>query len=88
MTAAQGIKPSFPEGVMILVDPAVPVTTGGFCVASLDKNTSLTFKKYDLDAGLGYLVPLNAAYRTLKCDEDTKLIGSVIHTQWPEELFR
>ncbi|ERM09624.1 helix-turn-helix domain-containing protein (plasmid) [Pantoea agglomerans] len=88
MTAAQGIKPSFPEGVIILVDPGIPVTTGGFCIASLDKNTSLTFKKYDLDAGLGYLVPLNAAYRTLKCDDDTKLIGSVIHTQWPEELFR
>jgi len=88
MTAAQGIKPSFPEGVMILVDPKLPVTTGSFCVASLDKNKSLTFKKYDLDAGLGYLVPLNAAYRTLKCDEDTKLIGRVIHTQWPEEFFR
>jgi len=88
MTAAQGIKPSFPEGVMILVDPQVPVRNGGFCVAALDKNTSLTFKKFDFDAGSGYLVPLNAAYRTLKCDEDTILIGTVIHTQWPEELFK
>lgn len=30
MTAAQGGKPSFPEGILILVDPEAPVNIGDF----------------------------------------------------------
>lgn len=87
MTAPQGVKPSFPEGVMILIDPDEKVSLGDFCVAALSDFKDLTFKRYDRDAGDEYLVPLNPAYRTIKCDNSTKIIGKVVHAMWPDSVF-
>ncbi|MDU4943909.1 MAG: LexA family transcriptional regulator [Mixta calida] len=87
MTAPQGVRPSFPEGMLILVDPAEPVETGDFCVASANGDTEATFKKYELDSGVSYLVPLNPAYRIIDCDHSIRIIGKVVKAQWPEETF-
>lgn len=87
MTAPQGVRPSFPEGMLILVDPAEPVETGDFCVASKDSESEATFKKYELDAGVSYLVPLNPSYRIIDCDHSIRIIGKVVKAQWPEETF-
>lgn len=87
MTAPQGVRPSFPEGMLILVDPAEPVESGDFCVASANGDSEATFKKYEKDAGVSYLVPLNPAYRTLDCDHSCRIIGKVVKAQWPEETF-
>lgn len=87
MTAPQGVRPSFPEGMLILVDPAEPVESGAFCVASANGDSEATFKKYEKDAGVSYLVPLNPAYRTLDCDHSCRIIGKVVKAQWPEETF-
>lgn len=87
MTAPQGVRPSFPEGMLILVDPAEPVESGDFCVASANGDSEATFKKYEKDAGVSYLVPLNPAYRTLDCDHTCRIIGKVVKAQWPEETF-
>ena len=81
MTAPQGVRPSFP------VDPAEPVESGDFCVASANGDSEATFKKYEKDAGVSYLVPLNPAYRTLDCDHTCRIIGKVVKAQWPEETF-
>lgn len=87
MTAPQGVRPSFPEGMLILVDPAEPVETGDFCVASANGDSEATFKKYELDGGVSYLVPLNPAYRIIDCDHSIRIIGKVVKAQWPEETF-
>jgi SOS-response transcriptional repressor LexA len=87
MTAPQGVRPSFPEGMLILVDPAEPVETGDFCVASANGDSEVTFKKYENDGGVSYLVPLNPAYRILDCDHSCRIIGKVVKAQWPEETF-
>ncbi|WP_147198560.1 LexA family transcriptional regulator [Pantoea sp. CCBC3-3-1] len=87
MTAPQGVRPSFPEGMLILVDPAVNVEPGDFCVAAANGYSEATFKKYDLDSGISYLVPLNPAYRTIDCDHSIRIIGKVVKAQWPEETF-
>lgn len=87
MTAPQGVRPSFPEGMLILVDPEEPVETGDFCVASANGDSEVTFKKYEKDAGVSYLVPLNPSYRTLDCDHSCRIIGKVVKAQWPEETF-
>lgn len=87
MTAPQGVRPSFPEGMLILVDPAEDVEPGDFCVASINGDSEVTFKKYDRDAGVSYLVPLNPAYRVLDCDHTCRIIGKVVKAQWPEETF-
>lgn len=87
MTAPQGVRPSFPEGMLILVDPEEPVETGDFCVASANADSEATFKKYELDSGVSYLVPLNPAYRIIDCDHSIRIIGKVVKAQWPEETF-
>lgn len=87
MTAPQGVRPSFPEGMLILVDPAVSVEPGDFCVAAANGDSEATFKKYDKDSGVSYLVPLNPAYRTIDCDHCIRIIGKVVKAQWPEETF-
>ena len=87
MTAPQGVRPSFPEGMLILVDPAEPVESGDFCVASANGDSEVTFKKYELDSGVSYLVPLNPAYRIIDCDHSIRIIGKVVKAQWPEETF-
>ncbi|MDH1085335.1 repressor [Pantoea conspicua] len=87
MTAPQGVRPSFPEGMLILVDPAEDVETGDFCVASANGDSEVTFKKYEKDGGVSYLVPLNPAYRVLDCDHSCRIIGKVVKAQWPEETF-
>ncbi|WP_336709839.1 MULTISPECIES: LexA family protein [unclassified Cedecea] len=87
MTAPQGVKPSFPEGMLILVDPEEDVESGDFCIASASGGSEVTFKKYEKDAGVCYLVPLNPQYRTIECDQTCRIIGKVVKSQWPDETF-
>lgn len=87
MTAPQGVRPSFPEGILILIDPAEDVNPGDFCVASINGGEDVTFKKLERDAGINYLVPLNPKYRTLECDATCRIVGKAVKAQWPDEEF-
>lgn len=89
MTAPQGVKPSFPEGMLILVDPAEDVEPGDFCVASVFGDTEVTFKKFTWDDGRPWLEPLNPnpRYQSIPCNETCRIIGRVVKSQWPDETF-
>ena len=89
MTAPQGVKPSFPEGMLILVDPAEDVEPGDFCVASVFGDTEVTFKKFTWDDGQAWLEPLNTnqRYQSIPCNETCRIIGKVVKSQWPDETF-
>lgn len=89
MTAPQGVKPSFPEGMLILVDPAEDVEPGDFCVASVFGDTEVTFKKLTWDDGKAWLEPLNPnpRYQSIPCNETCRVIGKVVKSQWPDETF-
>lgn len=90
MTAPQGIKPSFPEGMLILVDPYQDVEPGDYCVATADNDTEATFKKFTWDDGKAWLEPLNPnpRYQPILFDENLRVIGKVVHARWPDEAFR
>lgn len=89
MTAPQGVRPSFPEGMLILVDPAEDVEPGDFCVASVFGDTEVTFKKYVWDDGRHWLEPLNPnpRYQSIPCNETCRIVGKVVKAQWPEDIF-
>lgn len=89
MTAPQGVRPSFPEGMLILVDPAEDVNPGDFCVASVFGDTEVTFKKFTRDDGKAWLEPLNPnpRYESIPCNETCRIIGKVVKSQWPDETF-
>ncbi len=86
MTTPTGNRPSFPEGMLILIDPDSDVKPDDFCVASTNGN-DFTFKKLIQDGGLCFLKPLNPQYPLIPCSDSCRIIGKVIMSQWPEEMF-
>lgn len=89
MTAPQGSKPSFPEGMLILVDPEEDVEPGDFCVAGIHNDSEVTFKKFVWEDGKPWLEPLNtnSRYQSIECGEFCRIIGKVVKAQWPEDTF-
>lgn len=89
MTAPPGGKPSFPEGILILVDPEQEVNPGDFCVAGIFNNSEVTFKRFVWEDGTPWLEPLNTnpRYQSIPCNENCRIIGKVVKAQWPEETF-
>lgn len=89
MTAPQGSKPSFPEGMLILVDPEEDVEPGDFCVAGIHSDSEVTFKRFVWEDGKPWLEPLNTnpRYQSMECGEFCRIIGKVVKAQWPEETF-
>lgn len=86
MTTTTGSRPSFPEGMLILVDPDCDVKPDDFCVAGTNGN-EFTFKKLIRDGGICFLKPLNPQYPLIPCGDDCRIIGKVVMSQWPEEVF-
>ena len=86
MTAAQGGKPSFPEGMLILIDPKEPVNVGDFCIARLNGN-EFTFKKLIRESGQTFLEPLNPKFDLIPINENCEIIGKVIKCQWSADTF-
>lgn len=89
MTAPPGGRPSFPEGILILVDPEQEVKPGDFCVAGIYNNSEVTFKRFVWEDGTPWLEPLNTnpRYQSIPCNENCRIIGKVVKAQWPEETF-
>lgn len=73
---------SFPEGTIIIVDPARGASPGDFVVAKDVHTQQATFKQLTTDGGRWYLRPLNPAYPTIEIDDpDMRVIGRVIEFQ-------
>lgn len=71
--------PSFPEGTPILIRPeGFELISGKFYIARHTVTGEHTFKQYVLDAGVGYLVPLNPEYQTIALDENWEIVGRAI----------
>lgn len=86
MTAPQGGRPSFPEGMIILVDPEEPVDIGDFCIARLHGD-EFTFKRLIRESGQCYLEPLNPRFEMIPINGNCTIIGKVIKSQWPDDTF-
>ncbi len=89
MTAPPGGRPSFPEGILILVDPEQEVKPGDFCVAGIYNNSEVTFKRFVWEDGTPWLEPLNTnpRYQSIPCNENCRIIGKVVKAQWSEDTF-
>lgn len=71
--------PTFPEGTPILIRPeGFDVISGKFYVARNTVTGETTFKQYAMDAGVGYLVPLNPSYQPVVLDDSWEIIGRAI----------
>ena len=76
MTAPTGL--SIPEGMSILVDPAIEAVPGKLVVAQLPGCSDATFRKLIEESGQLYLVPLNPTYPKNLYTEQCRIIGVVV----------
>ncbi|AXA54637.1 LexA family protein [Pseudomonas thivervalensis] len=76
MTAPSGL--SIPEGMSILVDPAIEAVPGKLVVACLPGSSDATFRKLIEESGQRYLVPLNPTYPKNLYTEQCRIIGVVV----------
>ncbi|OZS75740.1 LexA family transcriptional repressor [Providencia rettgeri] len=86
MTAPQGGRPSFPEGMLILIDPEQNVNFGDFCIARL-MNDEFTFKRLIREGEREYLEPLNPRFEMIPINGNCQIIGKVVKSQWPDDTF-
>ncbi|MEH6641424.1 S24 family peptidase [Vreelandella glaciei] len=81
MTAPAGVRPSIPEGTLVLVDTGIEATQGKLVVAQLDESNQATFKKLVIDGGQKYLKPLNPAYPLIPINGNCRIIGVAVKAQ-------
>ena len=71
-------KRSYPEGIVIFVDPTIKVENGSRVISRRLDSTEATFKEYYEDDGKKYLKPINPQYPISEMDDDSIIIGVVI----------
>lgn len=71
------MEPLFPPGSIIVVDTERVPTPGDYVIATLGPNTPPTFKQYIVDAGRGWLRPLNPQFPATMLTEQSTIIGVV-----------
>jgi SOS-response transcriptional repressor LexA len=71
------MEPVFPNGSVIIVDPAVDPRQGSYVVVRLDEAEQATFKQLVIDGGARYLKPLNPRYPLLEIRESATVCGVV-----------
>lgn len=81
MTAPPGVKPSIPEGSMVLIDTGIEAVPGNLVVAQIDENNEATFKKLIADGGQQYLKPLNPAYPLMQCHGKCRVLGVAVEAK-------
>lgn len=75
---------TYPEGVIIYVDPDAEVLPGKTVIARLPESNEATLKVFVQDAGTGYLKPLNPQYQMMPLPEGSTFCGVVVGAYWQE----
>jgi SOS-response transcriptional repressor LexA len=71
------MEPVFPNGSIIIVDPAAEPRQGSYVVVRLDEAEQATFKQLVIDGGARYLKPLNPRYPLMEIRESATVCGVV-----------
>jgi SOS-response transcriptional repressor LexA len=73
-------KPTYPEGSIIIVDPAKVPKSGDRVVVRLEETQEATFKVYREDAGKKWLFALNPQYMPIEINGNATICGVVVQT--------
>ncbi|MNE16080.1 putative HTH-type transcriptional regulator [compost metagenome] len=76
MTAPVGT--SIPEGMLILVDPAVEAVVGKLVIAKCKGRSGATFRQLSEEGGQRYLRPLNPTYPKVVLSDECVVLGVVV----------
>ena len=72
------MEPVFPNGCIIVVDPAIEVKPGMYVVVRLDGTSEHTFKQLVIDGPHKLLKPLNPRYPIIELHQDAVFCGVVV----------
>lgn len=86
MVSPSGV--SFPEGILILVDPSVKASDEQYVIARLKETGETAFRQLRQDAGQEFLRPLNPAYPIQLKDDRWEIVGTVVAAKYPETIFK
>lgn len=75
---------SYPDGCIIIVDPARDAKPGDRVIVKLPAIDEVTFKQLEVDGGRRYLKPLNSRYPLSLMPPDARIVGVVVQTQIDE----
>lgn len=70
----------FPEGTIIIVDPALTAKSGDYVVVRFQDSDEATFKRLIVDGPLKLLKALNPSYPAIPVTEDARLSGVVVES--------
>ena len=84
MTSPHRGERSYPEGIVIYVDPEAELTSGRRVIAKSNSSDEATFKSYIEDNGVKYLIPINPQFPTIPMTSDVHVCGVIIGSYWPE----
>lgn len=65
--------PSFPDGVIVIVDPDCHPVHGSYVIAKIGLGGDAMFKRLSYDDGAVYLLPLNPKFDPVKVDDPREL---------------
>jgi len=71
------MEPVFPNGSIVIVDPAGEPRHGSYVIVRLDDAEQATFKQLVIDGGIRYLKPLNPRYPVMEIRERATVCGVV-----------
>lgn len=66
---------TFPSGTLVFIDPEKPYFSGSYVVAKILHKDEVTFKKYVVDGGKQWLMPLNPQYEKIELVEGMHICG-------------
>jgi len=72
------MEPEFPEGAIIVVDPAKEARHGSFVVVRFEHEAEATFKQLKIDGARRYLAPLNDRYPIIPINGEATIVGVVV----------
>jgi len=75
---------SYPEGIIIFIDPLKDAVHGSRVIAKKVDSNEATFKTYVEDSGDSFLKPINPQYPIIKMDDRFTICGVVIGSYMPE----
>ena len=77
------MSPKFPEGTLLIVDPAVTPENGDFAMIELEPESDAMFKQVFFDSADIYLKPLNPDFKTIHLTKNStyRFLGVVVESR-------
>lgn len=72
------MRPRFPEGTVLIVDPHYPIKDGSFVIAYLKEQEKVVFKQLLIDGEHQYLKSLNVDFPIIRMPKEYLLLGTMV----------